>query len=439
MALKIKQMFLIFTDIFLLYVSLFSALILRYGHINNFLLNAHLVPFSIIFVLWLIIFYISGLYKIDSLKTYINIIQTLIISVLVGIVTSIIIFYTVPYFKISPKTNLILFSVIFITLDTIARLLYRKLFSKMQKKILIIGNGDESMEIQKMILENPHWGYKIVASINSKKLTPDLLKQIINSEVIDIIAISDNGEYNSKILDLIYENISLKNIEAINLSDIYELLFKKSPISETKYFSLITNISRQHRIYETIKKPLEMFLALILLILLSPLFLLITILVKLTSLGPIIYKQIRVGIKNKPFILYKFRTMVKDAEKNGVMWAGKNDSRITRVGKILRLSHLDELPQLVNILKGDLSFVGPRPERPEFIKSLSKKIPYYDARHLIKPGITGWAQVNYKYGASIEDAHIKLQYDIYYIKYRTFIFDSLILLRTLKMFIFNYK
>ena len=124
--------------------------------------------------------------------------------------------------------------------------------------------------------------------------------------------------------------------------------------------------------------------------------------------------------------------MKADAEKNGPQWASKNDSRVTFIGRILRFCHLDELPQLFNIFKGELSFVGPRPERPEFIKELKEKIPYYEIRHLVKPGITGWAQINYRYGASLEDAYKKLEYDIFYLKNRSLILDLLIILKTIK-------
>ena len=140
-------------------------------------------------------------------------------------------------------------------------------------------------------------------------------------------------------------------------------------------------------------------------------------------------------------MLYKFRTMNVGAEKNGAQWktSGTVDPRLTPIGRILVASHLDELPQLLNIIKGELSFVGPRPERPEFVKVLAEKIPYYDIRHLVKPGVTGWAQINYRYGASIEDSYEKLQYDIYYIKNRSIILDAAIILKTIKSFFVNKK
>ena len=170
------------------------------------------------------------------------------------------------------------------------------------------------------------------------------------------------------------------------------------------------------------------------LVLVLPLFPLIAVLIKLDSRGPVFYRQMRVGQGEKKFMLYKFRTMVQDSETGtGAVWAQKNDPRVTRVGAFLRKSRLDELPQLFNVLEGDLSFIGPRPERPEFIEELKRIIPYYSERHVIKPGLTGWAQVKYPYGASVQDAIEKLKYDLYYLKNLSFVLDMTIILDTIKV------
>jgi lipopolysaccharide/colanic/teichoic acid biosynthesis glycosyltransferase len=164
---------------------------------------------------------------------------------------------------------------------------------------------------------------------------------------------------------------------------------------------------------------------------------LIALLVALTSRGPVIYRQVRVGEKGKPFTLYKFRTMRVNAEKDGAQWATKNDARTTPIGGALRTSHLDELPQLWNIIRGDLSFVGPRPERPEFVAKLAARIPYYEARLFIKPGVTGWAQINHRADLTDADVAEKLQYDIYYLKNRSPILDWAIILKTIKSIFVN--
>jgi lipopolysaccharide/colanic/teichoic acid biosynthesis glycosyltransferase len=155
--------------------------------------------------------------------------------------------------------------------------------------------------------------------------------------------------------------------------------------------------------------------------------------IKLDSLGPVLYRQKRLGRNGVPFFVYKFRTMRQDAEaKTGPTWAGQHDPRITRVGKFLRSSRLDEIPQLWNVLCGDMGFVGPRPERPEFVEWLTQEIPYYPLRHVIRPGVTGWAQVRYKYGNTVEDAKEKLQYDLFYIKNMSLGLDMMIIFQTIK-------
>jgi len=165
----------------------------------------------------------------------------------------------------------------------------------------------------------------------------------------------------------------------------------------------------------------------------APLMLLTAIAVRLSSPGPILYRQVRVGMSDQPFTLYKFRSMRQDAEAGtGAVWAKKDDPRVTAVGRVIRAIRFDELPQLFNVLKGEMSIVGPRPERPEFVQALSERIPYYRQRHCVRPGITGWAQVNYKYGDTLEDTITKLEYDLYYIKNMSLSLDNYIIFHTLK-------
>ena len=181
-----------------------------------------------------------------------------------------------------------------------------------------------------------------------------------------------------------------------------------------------------------------MILAALLLLVFSPLMLLVALAIKLDSPGSVFYTQVRTGLHGKPFGVYKFRSMYQDAEKRGgAQWAKERDPRITRVGRWLRLTRIDELPQIVNVLRGEMSLIGPRPERPEFDVKLKQKIPYYDVRYLVKPGITGWAQVMYPYGASIEDAYEKLAYDLYYIKNYSFWLDLAIALKTVRVVLFG--
>lgn len=185
---------------------------------------------------------------------------------------------------------------------------------------------------------------------------------------------------------------------------------------------------------DVVKRIFDLFVALLLLAIVWPLMVLTAIAIVLETGRPILYRQIRTGMNGKEFAIYKFRSMTQDAEKDGkAVWAQKNDARVTRVGAFIRNTRLDELPQLYNVLKGDMSFVGPRPERPEFVLDLKEKIPFYDARHKVKPGLMGWAQLKYPYGASVEDARNKLQYDLYYVKNHSFFIDILIVIQTVEV------
>jgi exopolysaccharide biosynthesis polyprenyl glycosylphosphotransferase len=187
-----------------------------------------------------------------------------------------------------------------------------------------------------------------------------------------------------------------------------------------------------------IKRAFDIVSSSILLVVASPVMLLTALAVRLESQGPIIYRQERVGLGGRVFMCLKFRSMRTDAEKDGVArWASKNDSRVTRVGALIRKTRIDELPQLISVLRGEMSMVGPRPERPAFVGQLKEQIPYYDIRHSVKPGVTGWAQVRYSYGASIEDARRKHQFDLYYVKNNSLLLDLLILIETISVVLFR--
>lgn len=235
-------------------------------------------------------------------------------------------------------------------------------------------------------------------------------------------------------------DMRLSGVRIYDLTDFYEEFMQKVPILhlQDNWFALSHGFDLlHHNIQMRIKRVLDIVLSMVLLIVAAPVMLFAAIAIKVDrkgdSKGPIIYKQLRTGINGVEFYIYKFRTMVKNAETKGPQWASKDDARVTKVGRFLRRTRVDELPQLWNVLKGEMSFIGPRPERPDFNRQLEQAIPYYDLRHLIKPGISGWAQVKYNYGSSTEEALEKLQYDIYYIKNYSLLLDLFIVLKTIRV------
>lgn len=185
------------------------------------------------------------------------------------------------------------------------------------------------------------------------------------------------------------------------------------------------------------KRAIDLLAATSLIVFFAPVYVLVAALIRLDSPGPALYRQRRIGQGGAAFEIYKFRSMIIDAEKDGACWAQPGDGRVTRIGRVIRRLRIDELPQAFNVLKGEMSFVGPRPERPEFVMLLESEIPNYHLRHAVRPGITGWAQVNYEYGASVEDARIKLQYDLYYIRHFSLMRDLLIIAMTARVALFG--
>jgi len=223
------------------------------------------------------------------------------------------------------------------------------------------------------------------------------------------------------------------NVNCYDQTYLYEQRLQKIYLDSISHLWILNNIIKRRsplalNIHDTIQRLIACFLAVLFLPLIA--FIWLTIII-INRQNPV-YAQERIGKDRRPFKLYKFKTMRDNAEPNGPQWAADDDPRVTKLGRILRTSHLDELPQLINIIKGDMSFVGPRPERPAFVTELEKTIPFYAMRHHIKPGVTGWAQINYPYGASVNDAKEKLQYDLFYLKQRSIFVDLMIIIRTIR-------
>jgi sugar transferase (PEP-CTERM system associated) len=234
-------------------------------------------------------------------------------------------------------------------------------------------------------------------------------------------------------------DLRLSNVKIEEAADLLEKIHGKIEIDGLQPSSLIfADGFRLNATMMLARRVVSIGVSLLLLVVFLPLIPIIALAIKLTSPGPVLYRQHRVGRRGKIFNCYKFRTMRADAEADtGPTWAGDDDPRITRVGRFLRQTRLDEIPQLFNVVRGDMSFVGPRPERPEFVDWLSREIPYYNLRHIIRPGITGWAQVCYEYGASLEQAKEKLRYDLYYVKHISLAFDLYIMFTTIKIVLFG--
>ncbi|MBU2068136.1 sugar transferase, partial [Patescibacteria group bacterium] len=345
-------------------------------------------------------------------------------------------FYFIPYFGITPKTNLFLNLTIFAVLFSGWRNLYNYLIksSTLLNNVLIIGQNKEIDQLNKIIKNNPQLGYRILKIVSPQEIkTPFDLLEMATQKNINTIVTAINPHQDVRLVQSLYQCLPLK-ISFSDLPSFYEKILGKVPISSIGEIWFLENLTEsQKNFYEAIKRVLDMLGGFIFGIISLIFYPFIALIIKIDSQGPIFFSQRRIGQDGQIFKVLKFRSMIEDAEKNGAQWADQQDHRITRIGKFLRKTRLDELPQMWNIFTGQMSFIGPRPERIEFVQQLEKEIPYYQIRHIVKPGLTGWAQVNFRYGASVQDSIEKLQYELYYIKHRSFILDTSILLRTIKI------
>jgi sugar transferase (PEP-CTERM system associated) len=320
------------------------------------------------------------------------------------------------------------------------------------ERVLILGSGPHAVEVARATLERPRSGFKIVGFVDDK---PELLgKSLINPSVIgltsDLNSIVTGNQIDRIVVAVEDRRGKFPTDELLTLrlsgrvsveesASYYEKLTGKVGTGIVRPSWLIfSRGARSTQIARRARRLINALLAVTGLIASLPLMLLVAIAVRLESRGPVFYLQERVGKNGRRFKIFKFRSMRADAEdESGPVWAEHRDPRITRVGRIIRKLRFDELPQFVNIVRGDMNFVGPRPERPEFVEKLSEIAPYYARRHLIKPGLTGWAQVRYPYGASVHDSIQKLEYDLYYIKNRSLLLDAAIVFDTVRIVLFG--
>ena len=441
----------------ILYSSLVIALSIRYQGFDLTLFKSHLLPFSIIYLIWLILFYIHNLYDLDIAKNNLEFSSALIRALIVSGLISIVFFYLVPNFAfgaITPKTNLFLNVLVFVVLFYGWRYLFNFLAGSLKIKInmAIVGYNPQAIELSKEIIKNPQLGYKLKIIIKNheeidKTELPEVkiieglknLRETLAQEKVALAVVVPEIYHSPDLIQSLFECIRYK-IDFINLSEFYENITQKVPLTAINQIWFLENISQRKRAtYEIFKRIFDFVFGVILLIVSLPFWLMIALIIKFESPGPIFYKQTRIGRGGKTFKVIKFRSMYANDQNGGCekhtgpKMAEENDPRVTKFGRFLRKTRLDELPQLWGVVKGEMSFVGPRAERPEFHQELKSKIPFYQERYLIKPGLSGWAQIKHGYSSSVEDNFEKVQHDLYYVKNRSFILDLSIILKTINI------
>ncbi|TSC74931.1 MAG: Sugar transferase [Parcubacteria group bacterium Gr01-1014_44] len=434
-----KKFVLVLVDIAILYAALWLTLLARYQYGWWTSLGLHLAPFTILFIVWLFVFYIANFYEIHVLKNgpvfYANFFRVLIINAVIGMVF----FYLIPLFGIAPRRNFFIFLVFFAGLDFLARSIFNNIIaaSKFSRPTLIVGLNEQSEEMAKLLRNNPQLGYHLESIFAISDL--DQLKKTVEEKKISTIIISPETYQTPGMIEAFYQLIP-KKINFYHLSSFYEQISQKVILSHIDQAWFLENLSEGGKnFYEVFKRIFDIIFSVIFGVIALFLIPFIALAIKLSSRGPVFFRQTRVGQLGRKFNIIKFRTMIANAPDgsaegaSGAVWAQENDPRITKIGRFLRKTRLDEIPQLWNILKDDMAFVGPRAERPEFHDQLKNEIPFYEERYLIKPGLTGWAQVQYRYGSTIKDAAEKLQYDLFYIKHRSLILDFSVILKTINI------
>lgn len=432
----LKKFIFLLGDIIVLHAALAATLFIRYRLLNGIggvspYWQAHWHYFLGVFLIFILVFYINNLYSLRQMASARSFLRQTINSVISASLLAIIYFYIYPRVDIAPKTNLAIFAF----LALIGFLLWRRFAywlinaGTWQNNIALIGEAEQIDQLSQELSAKPSLGYHVSLLINNPADLANLETKILTDN-IRLIVLADNFEDNSDWRQLLFPLLRHK-VSFISYNDFYEQLKQAVPVTSINQNWFLENLQEGEKNYfDFLKRAADLFFSILIFIICLPLLLLISILVKLSSPGPIIFKQDRLGRHGHQFKLYKFRTM--RVAGNTFTITTKNDERITKIGRFLRASRLDEIPQLINIIKGEMSFIGPRPERPELAANLAKEIPFYDTRLLIKPGLSGWDQISGEYHSpTAADTLKKLQHDLYYIKHRSLYLDLSIILKTI--------
>lgn len=438
---------------------LYFMLRVKTGWFDMLIMPELFVPILIIYFYWVIIFTFVGMYRTWFAASRFDEISTLFKASFVGIFILFSAILFDDYLHGVQTGNRILIFIywgIFLILIGSGRLFIRSFQRNLlikgfgRRNALIVGFNKKGNEVHDQILKHPALGIDVKGYVslknkvvdNSYKNTPILgavneIQNLIDKTASKEVILALERDDHDLLIDIITK-CEPKNVGMKIVPDLYEILSGQARTSQIYGVPLIDIMPQLMPEWEKkLKRILDIGVSLLILIISSPIILITSIAIRLDSKGPIFFKQERCGMNNKIFHIIKFRSMVHDAEKmTGPVWSQKDDPRITRIGKIIRKLRIDEIPQMYNVLKGEMSLVGPRPERPFFVEKLSEQIPYYKRRLKVRPGITGWAQVKHKYDESIEDVKIKLRYDLFYIENISLRMDFKILFRTVFVVLF---
>lgn len=436
---KKEASFLFLGDIVVFVLALWLALFVRHLAIpgaEEYLL--HLEPFSFLFVLWAMVFYIAGLYEKHTLVFKKRLPVRIFTAQVINSLLSVLFFYLIPYFSITPKTILFLYLIFSFSLLLFWRLyLSERVATRKKQKAILLGSGVEMEELKNEVNNNPRYRFYFTSSIDlahidDARFEDDVLQKAKSGKV-SMIVLDLKSEKITPLLPKLY-NLLFMRVYFFDIYRVYEDIFDRIPISLISYTWFLENISSVTKgSYDILKRLMDVSIALVLGIVSLVFYPFVFLAIKTEDGGQVFLIQERVGKNNLPVRMLKFRTMSFDDRGR---WNTGEKNQVTRVGRILRKSRIDELPQLWNVLRGDISLIGPRPEFPEPVARYEKEVPYYGVRHLLSPGLSGWAQIHHEahphHTLDVDETKRKLSYDLYYIKNRSFLLDFKIALQTIR-------
>lgn len=449
---NVKKIILLAGDIVALSMALVIAILIRYpGRMlvePGDLIRLHFASFVVLFAGWLVVFYIYNLYELRYLENSASFFGVAAQAFGLNALIAVVFFYFNPYAAIAPRTVLFIDIVLSVALFGAWRVFFNRLLArKLVTNLVLVSVSPPMLSLARNVAQKASLGYRVVAFISGDGATlPEDLTHIplFNIEAFKryisawqpgenaVVVVEKHFVQTQAHAELLFSLLPAP-LTFRTLPSFIERVFQRVPISEVSEAWFLENLSEgDKRFYERARRIFDMAGAIVIGAATLPLMAFVALGIKLEDGRTVLYRQTRVGKNGKIFALVKFQSMVENAEAAGPQWTKTNDPRVTGFGAFLRSTRLDELPQLWNVFKGELSFIGPRPERPEFVQRLEKDIPFYRLRHLVRPGLSGWAQINHPLH-SVEESYEKLEYDLFYIKNRSFAHDAAIALKTLSI------
>ena len=426
---RYKAETLLLGDVLIFWISLAAVVAIRYDFSDfHAEFSVHEGAFFPIMLMWIFVMYVADLYSYQKWRANLENAGALLGAIGINFILSISVFYAFgSFFKLTPKLNLALFVVLFTILDCGFRYVIARLLASRGHRTQILFLSDSPLVhlLTSHINKHPQLGYAVVP-MNIQQAVESMRNNEKKIVVVDDTFLREDAQKG-----LLY-SLRSEYSQIETLAGFFERVLNRVPLEEISEEWIVREIRSETTVYASLKRGLDLLVSAVLLIVLLPVFVVLAIIIRTTSEGSALFRQSRVGKNGRHFTLYKFRTMRNDAEKDGAQWSQKNDPRATKVGAFLRHTHLDELPQLWNIFAGDMSFVGPRPERPEFTETLAPQIPQYRLRETILPGLTGWAQIKFRYSNTHIEAREKFEYDLYYVKNKNFLLDIGIMAKTIQ-------